>query len=238
MKILIVEDEMIISEDICMMLEEQDYEVTDQVVDYDDAIGSISENPPDLVLLDINLIGSKDGIQVANWINGNKRIPFIYTSSLGDPLTISRAKETNPSAYLLKPFKEEQLIAAIEIAMANFSMEKGEEESEAIPIFNDAIFVKIGHKYIKTKISDIRYISKSDNYIELHCSDKKHIIRASIGGFIERLGYDKIYRTHRSYAVNIDYVSDISPTSIKIGDHEIPLSKNHSKDIMNRLKIF
>ena len=55
---------------------------------------------------------------------------------------------------------------------------------------------------------------------------------------IEQLGYDKIHQTHRSYAVNIDYMNDITPTSILIGKVEIPLSKAFSKTIMDKLKIF
>ena len=239
MKILVVEDEMIISEDICMMLEERGYEVCGQAVDYDESMELLNSQGPDLALLDINLHGSKDGIEIAEKINELHGIPFIYTSSLGDRSTIERAKLTKPASYLVKPFKEEQLFAAIEVAMENFSMNsKADTQEEKIPIFNDAIFVKVGHKYSKVNINEIRYISKSDNYIELQCEDKKYLIRASLGGFIEQLGYDKIHQTHRSYAVNIDYMNDITPTSILIGKVEIPLSKAFSKTIMDKLKIF
>ncbi len=239
MKILVVEDEMIISEDIAMMLSDQGYEVTDQAVDYEEAISSLTSKSPDLALLDINLIGRKDGIDIANKINEIGRIPFIFTSSLRDTATIDRAKQTNPAAYLIKPFQEAQLMAAIEIAMTNFSkVNDASQREEKITIFNNAIFVKAGHRYTKVKIEDIQYIQKSDNYIDLFTSTKKFVIRASIGGFLEQLAIDKIIRIHRSYAVNTDHITDMAPTYVIIGDKEIPLAKSYTNDLMARLKIF
>ena len=123
--------------------------------------------------------------------------------------------------------------------MQNFSTNsEAEINEEKIPFFNNAIFVKVGHKFSKVDINEIIYISKSDNYIELHCAAKKYLIRASLGGFIEQLGFEKIFQTHRSFAVNIDFINDITPTSIIIGNVEIPLSKAYSKKIIDKLKIF
>ncbi len=238
MKILIVEDEMIISEDICMMLEDRGYEVCGQAVDYDEAIDIIKNDQPDLALLDINLNGSKDGVEVAKSINQIRRIPFIFTSSIGDTSTIVRAKSTHPSAYILKPFKEEQLFAAIEVAMENFSVNENTNPEEQLAIFNDAIFVKSDHRFIKVSIDEIRYIQKSDNYIDLHSEDKTHIIRSTISGFVNKLASDKIIRTHRSYAVNLDHVSDVGPNAITIGDTQVPLAKNYPPEIMPRLRTF
>ena len=241
MKIMIVEDEMIISEDICMMLEDRGYEVSEQAVDYDDALDSFQKNPPDLVLLDINLIGSKDGIELAEKINEIGPVPFIYTSSLGDNLTIARAKETKPAAYLVKPFKEEQLFAAIEVAMANFS-KKGEDleptEDEKLPVFNNAIFIKENHRFTKVNLADIQYIQKSDNYLDLFTEEKRYIIRGAMGSFLDQLNCDRIFRTHRSFAINVDHISNITPTKVTIGDREIPLSKSYAESLLSLLNIF
>lgn len=239
MKILIVEDEMIISEDIAMMLSDNGYEITDQVVDYDEAITAFQKDQPDLVLLDINLIGAKDGIDIASKLNELANIPFIYTSSLGDPLTIARAKETNPAAYLIKPFKEDQLLASIDIALTNFSKASiPSTPDEHLPIFNDAIFVKTNHRYTKVDLKDIRYIQKSDNYIDLHTPTKKHVIRGSIGSFLDQLSSNQFLRTHRSYAINVNYIQDVTPTFVLIGDIEVPLAKSFAPDLLKRLRIF
>ncbi len=239
MKILIVEDEMIISEDICMMLESNDYIVSDQSVDYDDAIASFQDNKPDLVLLDINLKGTKTGIDVARFINQNGKVPFVYTSSLTDSNTIDQAKETRPSSYLVKPFNEEQLIAAIEIAMSNFSKESVPANTQDdVVVFNDAIFIKDGHRFSKTQLSDILYINKSDNYIDIYTVSKRFTIRATMSGFMKSLSYSQLFRTHKSYAVNIDYITEITSTMVFLGKKEIPLSKVYSDLLKSKLRVF
>lgn len=240
MKILIVEDEMIISEDVCMILEENEYEVTDQVVDYEGAIESISQNRPDLVLLDINLRGVKDGIDVAQWIKDNHQIPFIFTSSLGDRATIQRAKATNPSGYMVKPFKEEQILATIEVAISNFNQNSDSEirEEEKIALINDAIFVKHHNRYVKVGLNEIMYIEKADNYLIIHTSANKFMIRASISSFMDQLPNLKLVRTHKSYAVNFEYVTDIGANYVMLNTLEVPLSKTYSDDIRSNLSMF
>ena len=241
MKILIVEDEMIISDDIAVMLESQGYEVTDQVLDYKEAVESIQSNPPDMVLLDINLQGDKDGIDIAKYINDSHRIPFIYTSSLSDESTIKRAKETTPSTYLVKPFQDEQLFAAIEIGLSNFSnsqsLENGKEE-ERLAIFNNAIFIKDGHRYKKLSLTDITYVQKSHNYLEIYTDEKKFLIRTSIGNFIDQVDQSTLFRVHKSYAVNPSKITEVLPTVVRLGNHEIPLSRGYSEDLKKHLRIF
>ncbi len=239
MKVLIVEDEMIISEDIAMILESQGYEVTDQATDYEDAIASIAKECPDLALLDINLAGQKTGIDVAHAINEKYNFPFIYTSSLGSSKIIEEAKATNPSAYLIKPFREEQLLAAIEVAMANFTKEAAtDSENESITMFNDSIFIKVDHRFVKLLVKEIIYIKKSDNYLEIYTKTATHLVRASMGSFLEKLSFDKMFRAHKSYAINMEFVQDISPQHVTVNDVEIPLSKSYAGNLKKHFRLF
>src|SRR6187402_3159022 len=120
-RILIVEDELIIAEDVRNMLTKMNYEIVGNAMDYDEALSILNDNKPDLILLDVNLNGRKDGIDLAVTINDTCKVPFIYTTSYSDSATIERAKVTNPINYLVKPFKEEQLFTAIEIALHKLS---------------------------------------------------------------------------------------------------------------------
>lgn len=108
-KILIVEDESIIALDIKRTLEKMDYEVTNMAYDYQGAIKSVEINRPDLILMDVNLGNSKDGIETAKEIKVTNDIPIIYLTAFSDEHTINRAIETNPVRYLTKPFKREEL---------------------------------------------------------------------------------------------------------------------------------
>lgn len=116
-KILIVEDETIVALDIKSAIKKLGYEVTDTVTNHDDTLKSIGEDKPDIILMDIHLENSLDGIQTAHDIQKNANIPIIYLSAFSDDETISRAIETNPVGYLIKPFKREELKSTIQLGL-------------------------------------------------------------------------------------------------------------------------
>jgi diguanylate cyclase (GGDEF)-like protein len=117
--VLIVEDELIAAENICRNLKKQGYQVAAIVDSGEDAIQTAITNQPDLVLMDIMLQGDMDGIQAAEQIRRQLHIPLIYMTAYGDDTTLERAKKTNPSGYIVKPFKPQNLKIAIEVALQN-----------------------------------------------------------------------------------------------------------------------
>lgn len=241
-KILIVEDELIIAEDMASMLEKMGYEVTGNAMDADEAIDLLNISKPDLILLDINLGGKKDGITLAGEINEKYQVPFIFTTSYTDGATIERAKKVSPINYLVKPYKPEQLYTAIEIAMFNIAKQHEKTavvsaENEEGLIIKDALFIKEKYRYTKINISDILWIKAEGNYLELHLAQKKELIRATLGSFLERLNRKNFFRTHKSYAVNLDHLSKFEPASITILNTEIPISKNYADDLVKRLNV-
>jgi len=241
-KILIVEDELIIAEDMASMLEKMGYEVTGNAMDADEAIDLLNISKPDLILLDINLGGKKDGITLAGEINEKYQVPFIFTTSYTDGATIERAKKVSPINYLVKPYKPEQLYTAIEIAMFNIAKQHEKTavvsaENEEGLIIKDALFIKEKYRYTKINIADILWIKAEGNYLELHLAQKKELIRATLGSFLERLNRKNFFRTHKSYAANLDHLTKFEPASITILNTEIPISKNYADDLVKRLNV-
>jgi len=116
-KILIVEDESIVALDIKRTLEKFNYEVTNTAINYNEAINSVKSNKPDLILMDVNLGKSKDGIETAKEIKMLNDIPVIYLTAFCDEDTISRAIETKPVSYLIKPFKQDELKSNIMLGL-------------------------------------------------------------------------------------------------------------------------
>lgn len=119
LKVLIVEDEPLIARNIAMYLRNHDYEVSGIAHDPEEALYQLNRNPPDFVILDINLEAERDGIQLGEHINRRCFIPFVYLTSYSDKGTLERAKQTNPYGFIVKPFNEKTLYATIEIALAN-----------------------------------------------------------------------------------------------------------------------
>lgn len=129
-KIMVVEDEIIIARDIQLSLENMGYEVTDVVSTGRRAVESAKRDNPDLVLMDIELQGNMDGTEAAKRINAILDIPVIYITAYADSAVLERAKATGPFGYMIKPFEEQQLHTTIEMALYKFKMEKKLRESE------------------------------------------------------------------------------------------------------------
>ncbi len=121
-KILIVEDEGIVSLHIKKTLEDLGYVVSGIAGSGEEAIIKAMENRPDLVLMDIVLQGIVDGIDAAEKIRDLFNIPVIYLTAYADDSTLERAKMTTPFGYIVKPFKERDLYIAIEFALYKAKM--------------------------------------------------------------------------------------------------------------------
>ncbi|MEY3868191.1 MAG: hypothetical protein RLZZ338_2082 [Cyanobacteriota bacterium] len=118
-KTLIIEDEKLVARHIAQLLEEEGYQVCAIVSDGETAIQKIIEFYPELILMDIRIKGELDGIEVAEHIRFLYDIPIVYLTAFSDPETLTRAEMTNPSGYVIKPFRREQLLSTIRIALAN-----------------------------------------------------------------------------------------------------------------------
>ena len=121
-----------------------------------------------LVLIDINLNGLKNGIDLAKHIQDNYNIPFIYVTANNDFATLEKAKNTHPLGYLVKPFSEENLHCAIEVASFNFSCNERKAE-------DDFLFVKSGGDNVKLYLHQIVYIQSKQNYLVIERFNKPSI---------------------------------------------------------------
>lgn len=117
--VLIVEDEVIIAEDIASILRSLNYEVAGIALKYSQALDFLAKNTVDFVLLDIILGGNKTGIDLAQAINEQFKLPFIFLTSHADAATVKLAKAVKPRGYLLKPFSKDDLFTTLEIALSS-----------------------------------------------------------------------------------------------------------------------
>lgn len=115
--ILVVEDDFIIGEDIKASLEELGFRVPHVASTAREALGAAASQAPDLVLADIVLQGRKDGILAARQIRRSLGTPVIFLTAYGDDHTLELAKQADPAAFLLKPFRPRELNACIEVAL-------------------------------------------------------------------------------------------------------------------------
>jgi len=230
---LIVEDELMVATNLAMILEAKGYEPHDSGGTKEKALHLLDTIKPDIAILDINLHGSPDGIEIGNYIKQQLNIPFIFLTSNSDKDTIDAAKKVNPSAYLVKPFKADDIFAAIEIAVSNFSGDEystvmqTENDEEKISIFSGSIFIKSNNRYIKTAITDITYVQAVDKYVEIFTRDKKrYLVRSSLDAILLKFTPYHFIRVHKSYVINPHYLEQINGQLIVVDELEIPVGRS------------
>ncbi len=118
LRVLIVEDEVIVALELQSHLENLGYEVVGSVTSGEEAVLHADALQPDLVLMDVRLSGKMDGIEAARQIRARYEVPIIFLTAFGDEQTLERAKAVGPFGYLLKPFEERDLFATIEVALS------------------------------------------------------------------------------------------------------------------------
>ena len=244
-KILIVEDNVIIADDMQSMLEAIGYEIVDNVVAYEEAVKVLKSKPVDLVLIDIMLASSKTGIDLGKHIRDHYALPFIFVTSNSDSATVNHAKKVQPNGYLVKPFEQQDLYTSIEIALSNFNVSKKEMgESKATiaeklvsnSVLKDSIFVKKQHLYYRISFKDIQFIKADNVYLEVNTTEKKFLVRSPLKDYLEKLPRDKFYRAHKSYIVNVDHIDAINSKDVVINSKLIPISKDFREFILSSMK--
>lgn len=123
-RVLIVEDELIVAEDLRKLLKRMGYEVVGMAANGEEAIRAAEAQMPDLVLMDIRIQGPMDGIDVAEHIYAHLDVPVSYLTAYADEPTLERAKATMPFGYILKPFEEHTLRTTIELALYRHRMNR------------------------------------------------------------------------------------------------------------------
>jgi DNA-binding LytR/AlgR family response regulator len=244
-KLLIVEDDMLIAARISLQLTNLGYEVTGIVPRGEEAIRHVAENRPDIVLLDIHLRGKLDGIETARVMQETADIPVIYVTANADEATFNRAKDTRPHAFIAKPIKNIDLQRAIELTISRMAdnhhqavdPQPGPTRSEAIPfILSDRIFVRYKEKMVKIIIADILYIEADRNYCHIVTKSKEYTLATTLKVMEEKLPAGHFLRVHRSFMINLTQVDEVAESHVIIDRKAIPLSHILRENLLKRIQ--
>lgn len=239
-KIGLVEDDLFYSTLLQHELGSMDYDVLEPCTTYHESITMLNSDSPDLVILDVNLTGEKGGIDVANYIRKHLNIPFIFLTGGGNKEMLEQVKQVKPSAFLVKPFKQLDLHAAIEIAINNFHIATGAQQqplSEEPKTFSDTIFIKEGEYFYKVKYEDIQLLSSENVYVVVHTNQKKFMVRATLNEYFKKFDPSKFVRVHQRYAVNINKIEKINSEELLINNQEVPISASYKNELMKKLNL-
>ena len=212
--ILVVEDEAIVSKDIVKTLEQFQYHPLCAVSTADEAVARAREYAPDIILMDINIPGTMDGLDAARIIREELQIPVIFVTSYADDETISRAKETNPYGYILKPFSDSDLKVAIEMALSRKTADDRRVSHDTRYTDGNREPGQQEHYENKPSLSEIRSLLLENFFQDLvlllytNAEEKELIIASCIGRSVKTMGdilfAYSVSKAHRDFLQEIE----------------------------------
>ena len=236
-KIFVVEDMAISRISLIAMLEKNKYHVVGSAAKAEVAWEKIKNNEVDLILLDINLAGEKNGIWLAQQIRKHKNIPIIYLTAYGDQETLTEVIETKPNGYLMKPYQEPTLLTSITIAITNFiSHQKGAVSAENGAALNNEIFIKDKFMRVKLKIASINFVKSEGNYLEIRLDNKTHVVRTKLTDFKKLLPETTFIQVHQRYIVNKNKINMVGKDYVTISGDDVPVSLKYKDNLKDTLR--
>ncbi|MDQ3845643.1 MAG: response regulator transcription factor [Bacteroidota bacterium] len=188
-KVLIVEDEAIIAENIALYLDNNDFTVSGIAYDDEDALHELKCNTPDTVILDINLNSAKDGIALAECINTQYQLPFLFLTSYSDKETLQRAKAVEPSGYIVKPFHEKTLLSSLEIALSNHASRSNQRMAPLnFEIINKKLLSPLSER--EAEVLQLVYEGKTNNQIAAELFKSENTIKVHLKNAYLKLDAD------------------------------------------------
>jgi DNA-binding LytR/AlgR family response regulator len=245
--VLIVEDDIILANDIAARLNILNLHSIGIAPTVDRAVELLKENINiDIVLIDVTLKGTKNGIDLAKIIKNEYNLPFIFLTSHIDESIVNRAKNVGAYAYILKPFNDRQVSIAIELALVNFSNQTtnkdlfetkafSKKENQVLQI-NDSLFLKKDHHFERVIINEIQFLEAEGNYTTIHTKAGHFLYSVVLKNIEAKFPSDRFLRVHRSYVVNVSSIDGFEGNLLHIGSYKVPVSKSYKEEVFKLFK--
>jgi len=245
--ILVVEDESIVSKDIQHSLKKIGYNIVGAASTGEKAVELARSEKPDLILMDIMLKGSMNGIEAADIIKKEMCIPVIFLTAYADESTLAKAKITEPYGYILKPFKEIDIQTSVEMAIYKhkkeqeiikerdllYSLVKNKEKDY------NFIFVKSNSRLIKINCKDICFIEALKDYVVINTNETRYTIHSTMKDIELKMGTIDFIRIHRSFIVRLDKIVSIEYPNLTLENDKksIPIGGSYRDDLNAKIKL-
>ncbi len=245
--ILIVEDEFAVALDVQTRLQNMGFGVLGIATNFDEAVSKAATENPHVVIMDINISGSKTGIDAAKVIWEKFEIPVVYLTGVNEPEIIEEALATRPMGYILKPFNDESMRSQLMIAhqqkkSLEFLREKVKHYENVMSTVvpdkpnKDILFIKDSKQIFQLSVNEIAYLEAMDNYTLLYTANNtKYVINGFLKDIIDKIANNSIIRIHRSYAIAKQHIKQIEENTVTIGARILPVSKSYRESFYSSI---
>lgn len=243
MRIIVVEDEPLYASRLEFLIEKMGYEVVGITDNAEEMMQFFMTKKPDLALVDININGSMNGIELAQKVWYSKyEVPIIFITSFDDIETFGKAKLVNPFAYITKPIDEALLQRSVELALMRYA---GSDATEGQIWRNDIlvrehIFLKEDGKLKKISLKDIIVIEAANKYVDVHTTTTKFVIRMPLKEIETKLPPSDFAQIHRSIIINAHFIEEIDSKehTVFLLGRTFDIGRSYRENIYQRLNIW
>ena len=225
-KFFIVEDVALNRMMLEMELKKNGFIVSGTAINAEEALKKIIRVLPDLVLLNINLIGERNGLWLGKELNKlEKQIPFIYITAYQDNYTSEEILETNPVGFIPKPIGTIQLIIAIHVALK-------------IPNEKAKIIIKLydGKKILNIPLDEITHLQSEGNYVSVFTENHHFLIRNKLNKVMDCFPEGKLIRIHLRTAINSEKSYQLHKNEIVLEDKRLSISNTYRDNVLKYIQ--
>jgi len=241
-RILIVEDDISIAENIQEILELLGYVNIDIANSANQCIKVIKKNRPDLIFMDIKLKGDKDGIELGEIVKQMVDAPLVYVTSYSDPSIIERAKRINPAGFIVKPFNTNDIHAIVEIVLYNKRTKPTTEAAtiktsvDSTFLVTDSVFIKADNAFEKVPYEELYYVEANGNMVTIYTRNRDYSIRKSMKEIEEILPSQLFLRVQKSFIVNLGQIESFNTKEIFLkGGATVQVGRQYYNSFLSKL---
>ncbi len=231
-KILIVEDEVELANNISEILSNLDYQVAAVVDNAQSALEFLEHHEVDLVLMDILIHGDLDGIDLAYKIRESYDLPIVFSTAYSGTEYLERISSEIHEGYLLKPFTLDSLKTAVFFGLKRHEEKKGKNKKSkgSLKIMDKGYLVPV-------PFTEVVYLKADGLYTKVYTKAKSYLVRDILKSFEDKLPVEQFIRVHKSYLVNLAYIGSFNAKKINLGETSIPIRRGLYKELMEKLNV-
>jgi DNA-binding LytR/AlgR family response regulator len=239
-RVLAVEDDPLFVIHLEQHLEEMQHELVGITDNSDEVYGMVAELNPDLILMDISIKGSLDGVALATKLREEFDTPIIFLTANNDIKIYQETKNLLNTLHLIKPFDRITLDSSIESLLKLYIRKQPTPEETVEQWDEEAFFVKIDSKRIKLTIADILFIQADGNYCYLNTlTSKRFAIKSSLKKMMGKLPPNFFEQIHRRYLVQFEKIEslDLRKSEVTVSGIVLPLGGQYKDGLQSRMNL-
>ncbi|WP_192349014.1 LytTR family DNA-binding domain-containing protein [Algoriphagus sp. Y33] len=223
-KILIVENELELAENMEDILEHLGYETVHILNNSKDVLDYLQKETPDLILMDILLDGPIDGIELTRQIRKSMEIPTVFITAYSDLDFLERVANVPNEGYILKPFSKERLRSSLFLAFRSFETKSKNPRKSTLQIRDKGYMVSVQE-------DDILILKADGLYTKVFTKEKQYTIRDILKNVVSHLPDERFIRVHKSYIINISHVKSLNSKELVVESHIIPIRRGYYQEL-------